>query len=330
MAKKKKLAFLFGFTPNLTFAAANAALGINKHITIDDYDIIMYYTDMPESDKAALSKIPHVKLKQFNLPEDFVENMMQNMPEGRFKNKNALMCFCHFECFGLLDKYENVVWNDVDIGVQDDLSDILNYTPLGLTPDIPWKVADQFTAPIPGYDMDVPSWCTSIMVVNDSLPYKDIYKFLYANAEKYVKYLINPDQSIINIMFQEFNLKPKEVPLDDYGCISWKDNANVAKIVHFGTEKKVWNTTNICNAFPEWYRTHLKWLALGGSDFDRSKISPHNPLGSLNYLDSLQRKKIKRKTYLFGVLPIWKIKIRNNKKWHYLFGFIPLFKTKDF
>lgn len=331
--KKKKLAFLFGFTPNLSFAAANAAIGINRYMSIDDYDIVMFYTDLPKQDIDAFKKIPHVKLRKFNLPEKFIENMMQNMPNGRFKSRNALMCFCHFECFGLLDEYENVVWNDVDIGVQGDLADIIKYAPLGLTPDTPWKVRDQFTDVIPGYDMDVPSWCTSIMVCSDSLPYKNIYKFLYDNAEKYVKYLINPDQSIINIMFQEFNLKPKEVPLDDYGCISWKDNANIAKIVHFGTEKKVWNNTNICNSFPEWYRNHLLWLKLGGTDFDQSKITPRNPRGALDCLDSLQQEKnkvVKRKTFLFGVLPIWKIKMKSNKKWHYLFGVIPLFKTKDF
>ena len=128
-------------------------------------------------------------------------------------------------------------------------------------------------------------------------------------------------------MFQEFNLKPKEVPLDDYGCISWKDNANVAKIVHFGTEKKVWNTTNICNAFPEWYRTHLKWLALGGSDFDRSKITPRNPRGALDYLDKLTSPSEKR-ILLFKFLPIWKTKYNSNSKTHYLFCVIPLLKAK--
>lgn len=52
-------------------------------------------------------------------------------------------------------------------------------------------------------------------------------------------------------------------------------------------KKKIWKDTNICNSFPEWYRTHLEWLELGGSDFDQSNIAPRNPLSTLNHFDEL-------------------------------------------
>lgn len=334
MTRKKKLAFLFGFTPNLAFAAANAALSLNRHITIQDYDILMYYTDLPESDIRAFKKIPHVVLKQFNLSNDFVDIMLKKMPEGRFKSKNHLMCFAHFEAFSLLNEYETVVWNDVDIGVQGDLADILNYTPLGLCEDIPWTVKDQFTSSIPEYKMNIPAYCSGVMVLNDTLPYQKIYNWLYQKAIQYASYLKNPDQSIINLMLQEFHLLPKIVPLAEYNCISWRDDAITARIVHFGSDQKVWNNTNICNAFPEWYRTHLSWLKLGGSDFDRSKITPRNARGSLDHLDTLQQETppwryTKKVIYLFGVLPIYAIKKKCSKTTHLLFSCIPLFKTKS-
>ena len=75
------------------------------------------------------------------------------------------------------------------------------------------------------------------------------------------------------------------MPLEDWQCIAWRDQASTAKIVHFGTANKVWNTTNIFNAFPEWYRVHCEWLNLGGSDFDRSKIRVINVLSALNIFD---------------------------------------------
>ncbi len=308
MKKKKKLAFLFGFTPNLTFAAANAALGINRYISISDYDIIMLYTDLSDGDRAALEKIPHVKLVKFEFPDGFTAHMLANIPtESRFRTLNHLMCFAHFEVFKWLDEYENVVWNDVDIGVQGDLAGILNYAPFGLCKDTPWKVVNQFTGPIPGWEMDIDAYCSGVMIANDSLPYKQMYDFCYGRAIEYAKYLINPDQSIINLMLQQFNIVPRIVPLEEYNCISWRDDANVAKIVHFGTEQKVWNNTNICNAFPEWYRTHLQWLAMGGGDFDRSKITPRNCRGALDTFDKMSADKTR--TYkLFGFLPILSIR----------------------
>ena len=331
MTNKKKLAFLFGFTPNLSFAAANAAIGINRYMTMHDYDIVMYYTDLPEQDIKAFQKIPHVILKKFNLPKEFVDVMLKNLPNAsRFKSVNHLMCFCHFEVFPLLEKYETVVWNDVDIGVQGDLSGILDYGPLGLCPDTPWKVIDQFTQNISGFKMDIPAYCSGVMVVKDSLPYKEIYSWLYSKAIEYSKYLINPDQSIINLMLQQFNLKPKEVPLSGYNCISWREDANIAKIVHFGTEQKVWNNTNICNSFPEWYRTHLQWLSLGGSDFDQSKITPRNPRGALDYLDKITTendKKQRYSIYLWGI-PLLKIVRKSTKIIVKLFSFIPFLKIK--
>lgn len=326
--KKKKLAFLFGFTPNLTFAAANAALSINRHISITDYDIIMLYTNLSEGDKRALEKIPHVKLYKFEFPNGFVEHMLANIPaQSRFRTANHLMCFAHFEVFKWLDEYQNVVWNDVDIGVQGDLAGILDYGPFGLCNDTPWNVVNQFSQPVPGWEMDIPAYCSGVMIANDSLPYRQMYDFCYEKAKQYAAYLVNPDQAIINLMLQQFNLTPCVVPLEEYNCISWREDANVAKIAHFGTEQKVWNNTNICNAFPEWYRTHLQWLALGGSDFDRSAITPRNARGALDWLDKLMSNS-KKTWYLFGVVPVYRIKSCGKKSWHLLLSIVPFLRVK--
>lgn len=333
---KKKLAFLLGITPNLAFAAGNVALSINKHMKSSDYDIVIYYTDLPDKDIQAFNKINHVVLKQFNLPEKFVQTMLQKMPTGsRFKSRNHLMCFAHFEVFPLLDIYENVAWIDVDTSIQRDLSNIVRYTPFGISPDTPWTVGNQFSRPIEEYDMDITGHCTAVMIVNDSLPYQKIHSWLYEQAEKYADALINPDQAIISIMLQAFNITPKLMPLDEWQCISWKEKAHIARIVHFGNARKVWKDTNMCNAFPEWYRTHLEWLNLGGSDFKKNQISPHNILGTLDHFDKLttqnpdkQSGYAKKKIYLFGFIPLIKINRQPSKTKYYLFSCIPFLKFK--
>lgn len=184
---KKKLAFLLGITPNLAFAAGNVALGINKYMSDDDYDIVIYYTELAQNDLEVFSKVPHVILRQFNLPEDFINTMMKKLPsQSRFRSKYRLMCFAHFEVFPLLKEYQNVAWLDADTAIQKDLSTIIDYAkPFGITRDTPWMVADQFTRRVEGYKMDIEGHCTAVMVVNDSLPYMQIYKWLYEKAVEY-------------------------------------------------------------------------------------------------------------------------------------------------
>lgn len=288
---KKKIAFVFAFSSNLAFAAGNCAIALNRYMKDKNYDIVMLHNELPENDITAFSKIDHVILKRFELNEDFVQQMLNNLPkDSRFRTRNHLMCFGHFEAFKLLREYKTVIYNDVDISIQKDLSPLLKYGPIGLTEDTPWKVRDQFTKPIDGYSMDTPSFCSAVMVLNDSIPYEDMYQYLWKSSLELSKFLINPDQSIINLALQKFNLTPKLIPLNEYQCISWKDEAITSSVVHFGTDKKVWNNTNICNAFPEWYRTHLLWLDLGGSDFDQTKITPRNCRGTLDAYDNAEQK----------------------------------------
>lgn len=288
-AAKKPLAFLLGITKNLAFAAGNVALSINKYMPNEVYDILVYYTELEESDMNALQRIPNIRLVRFELPEPFVRTMLTRIPaESRFRDVNHLMAFCHFEAFSLLDHYINVAWLDADVAVQANLKDIVDFCPFGMSLDTPWTVQNNFTQPIDGYQMGISGFCTAVMVVNDTLPYRKLHKWCYEKAIEYADRLITADQGIINLALQEFAMAPKPMPLEKWQCISWKDEANVASIVHFGTSSKVWNETNICNAFPEWYRMHLQWLALGGNDFDQGKIHPRNPLPALNEFDRIR------------------------------------------
>ncbi len=331
---KKNLAFLLGITPDLAFAAGNVALSLYRHMKNRDYDVVVFCSDLPENDRKALEAVPHVHVRSFSLPEDFVNIMLERMPEGsRFRSRKALMCFCHFEVFSLLDEYECAVWLDADISVQRDLSPITQYAPFGLSPDTPWRVKDQFSRPVEGYDMDVEGLCTAVMLADDSLPYRKIYAWLYEKAVQYADRLVNPDQAVIALMVQHFGLHPRLMPLEQWQCISWRNEASTARIVHFGSERKVWRDVNVCNAFPEWFRTHLDWLELGGSDFDRTRVDPHNVLGALDHFDRIvareDRELKKKKYYLFDFLPLYRIRFHRNVRRHYLFSFIPFIKVTD-
>lgn len=285
--KKKKLAFLLGITPDLAFAAGNVALSLRKQMSGADFDIVIYHADeLAANDAAAFRSIKQCRLVRFAFPPGFVETMLaKSPPESRFRLAHQLMTFCHFEAFALLAEYQSVVWLDADIAVQGNVSNITRFGPFGITTDDPWKVQVNFVAPIQGYDMQAPGVCCAVMLVQDILPYQAMYKWLYYKAIECARFQLNGDQGIINLALQEFRITPNLMSFLEWQCIAWRPEAMIAKIVHFGTGKKVWNTTSICNAFPEWYRIHREWVHLGGSNFDQTQIRPTNILPLLNSLE---------------------------------------------
>ena len=263
---KKPLCFLVAASNNIAFAAGNIAIALDRYMSIG-YELLIYSGDMNECDRAVCNSIPNTTVVDFHLDKDFVEYMLRELPQNcRFRDENRLMRFCHYEAFRLLDKYENVVWIDADMSVQGDLSEIIKYVPFGLTADTPWLVKDQFIESISGYDLERRAYCTGIMVLNHTIPYEDIYTWLYDNTKQYAHSMKNGDQAIINLMLQEFDITPVEMPLEEYQCICWKKEAIDAKVVHFGTERKVWNDEIILSCFPEWYRVHRLFLQKGGCD----------------------------------------------------------------
>lgn len=282
--RKKKLAFIIAVSGDLAFAAGNIAIALNRYM-LTSFDLLIYTSEMSIKDKETLENINNCHVKEFSFKPGFIKYMMEHLPKNcRFRDPKKLMRFCHYEAFELLERYENVIWLDADISVQADLSDLLDYRPFGITTDSPWKVRDQFIAPVEGYHMEKDAVCSAVMILDDSLPYQEIYNWLYENTIKYAEYMKNGDQAIINLMLQKFELDLNLMPLEVYQCIDWRKEAIDAKIVHFGTDRKVWNTNIKLNSFPEWYRIHLQWLKMGGSDFKREDIIPENIYYNYNNL----------------------------------------------
>jgi len=286
--KKKPLAFAVSVSPPLTFAAGNIALSLKKQMPRRDYDLVIFYLEMSASDMAIFKSIPRCRLIKYKFPAGMAETLISKSPtQARFRTPYDIMTFVRLEILALLSEYRTVVALDADIAIQGDLSEMTQFGPFAITTDAPWAVQNNFTAPVPGYEMDVPGVCASIIVVHDALPYQAMYKWCHFKAVQLAPFLRNGEQGILNLMLQEFRITPQLMPLEVWQCISWRAEANVARIVHFGTEKKVWCTRNICNAFPEWYRIHREWLKLGGSDFDQRLVNPRNILQDLDELDAL-------------------------------------------
>lgn len=265
---KKNLAFAVAVSSDLLFAAANVALACNQYVRVKDYDIILYYDKLDPSALSAASKIPHCIPKQIRFPDGFVENMLQRLPiYSRFASESALMAFCKFEAFSLLETYKTVVWLDVDINIQANMDELIRHKPLAIIDDGGLLVQINFVKPIPGYIMSKPGYRTSLIVMQDTLPYEDMYTWCWEKSLEYAHCLFNQDQGILNLLLQKFSIEPITLSLNKWSCPPNRPAAKSASIVHFGGSDKIWMNPNLRSTFPEWQKRHLAWLELGGTDY---------------------------------------------------------------
>ena len=344
---KKQLAYFLVCSDNIIFAAGNVALSLNKYMPTKDFDIVIYHTGLRKNNESALKKIPRVTLHRFEFPDNFHEVILPKLPQGRWNNPNSLLTFAHYETFNLLKNYETVIWLDVDTSIQADISELSNYGPFGQCYDINWNdvwtVGDQFTQPLVNsrYDMSRKSYINACIVVNDKLPnWEKMANYCYSKSIEYAHHLKNCDQAIFGLLIQDFKINVNVIPWHDYICHAHHENASIAKIVHFGCRDKVWNDQKFLQTFPEWFRTHMIWLELGGEDFDRTNLSirsiwnqlygPNNSSES-NYSSMPNNyhsvKKIRNfKIWAFKFLPILKIRSSDNEFLVKLLG-ITIFKS---
>ncbi len=349
---KKKLTYMLAVTSDYVFAAGNIVLGLIRHRPQKDFDVAIFYDEMCDADKKIFESTGICHLYQYTCPEKFEKAIRTRCPkfnDENFAKHFSFLKFAKFEIFTLLEQYENAVWLDADMAIQDDTSSIIDYGPFAITIDKDWTVQNNFTAPIPNYDMKKDGVCSAVFLVSDALPrYKEMRQWCYDMAEECSPYFKNIDQGIFNLLLQHFDIKFKFLPLYEWQCITGRNEATEARIVHFGTRQKVWSSPEILSAFPEWFRIHKKWLSLGGSDFTRpsgwKEFSAYEVFRQKNekikkleqerdhYKNvSLNRTASYRcpdyKVCLFG-LPIWKKKSKGSRDKYYLFGFIHLITVK--
>ena len=344
--QKKPLVFFLCCSDNIIFAAGNVALALNKYMPNEQFDIIIYHTGLRPANALALKKIPRVILKNFKFDGAFQDEILKRMPKGRWSNPNSLLAFSHYEIFDFLYEYKTAIWLDADISVQANISELCKYGPFGQSKDLNWHniwtVGDQFIKPLPkksGYDMSTDGYINALIVVNDQLPHwKEMRDYCYRKSLEYAEYLKNCDQAVFAMLRQDFGIQVNEIPWHEYICHAQHPYASLAKVVHFGCQDKVWTDDRYLRTFPEWFRTHLEWLQLGGEDFDRSNMSSISMWFSLygnpqcNCIDlnpDISTLVKKTRILLLGLMPLTSFFQCKNEFSLKFFG-IPIIRMKEF
>ena len=259
--KKKKVALIFGITKESVFVLANALVGLKRHNDKFWDDIIIYHNGVSNNEQKSLEKILDVKFVDLSGVAYLNEIEKENT---EIANNKALVSFYKIEAFKLLKDYHRIIWNDADVLIQDDISELADYgAESGLAFGSPFPelvMGSCFKSLTDAYEMFCPLWNTRIMVMSDKLEnYMELYdwckKFLEENSEKLVKL----DFAIFNILLQEFSIVPESINSDKYVCPLGSKLAKEATIVHADAQLKFWNNLECMRKYPEWTQNAIVW-----------------------------------------------------------------------
>jgi len=250
---KKELAIVFGITGNLAFALANVIMGLKKHSNHLSSDLIVFHQKVSEKDQNLINSILPCRFVEYNFP------IKNDKSEKIFFNLSQLT-YSRYECFNLLDKYKKVIWLDVDILIQKDISSILDYCSTGIAlldtlEESPLRI--NFLKPIDGYDFERKAYGTGTMILQDNLPnYKNLAAWCYSKTLEWKDYIDQNDQSIINLMLQEFSLECVKLPAYIFNTHPARKDTSEAAILHAYARRKFWNFY----LYKEWNKNYKEWL----------------------------------------------------------------------
>ncbi|MBQ6840660.1 MAG: glycosyltransferase [Bacilli bacterium] len=272
--KKKNVALVFGITSNYVFALANTLIGLVKHNKKFWDDIIVYYDTMNDNDKENLNSITKCTFIKFSEKE-----YLKTIPQETLM-KYSEACFYRYECFNLLKEYKNVIWNDVDILIKDDISGLLDYAQeTGFAATVSstgFNNEANFFKLIMEYNMYAPLYNSGILVLNEKLKrYEEMCDWCINKTVEYSSILRWPDQGILNLLIQEFDIKVDLIDINKYCCHPSLDAfIPTASIIHAYGDAKFWSDINLNKKFPEWEENNSRWLALSKEKAIKLKEEP--------------------------------------------------------
>lgn len=245
-------------------------------------EIVVYHNGIKKKDQDLINKIFRTRFIEYTYnPKNKNDEVI-----SYFSN----MVFCKYECFKLLDDYDEVVWSDYDVVVKDKLDDFckiegarFNVLTCGdklktmFYKDIDMKEYEK-------YDMDVDGVGTPLFALSNKLKdYVKIYNWCYDKTDEWCDALYLPEQCIFSLAVQEFGMELERFPFDKYACYPTKAVGD-EYITHAAGQPKFWNGL----VDEDWQRYYGKWIEMGGTPYSEWK-------------KKLKRKYLFVKTRLMGI-----------------------------
>jgi len=308
---KAQTLFVLGVTSNWVFAAANVIIGLNKTTRIN-YDVRILHNGISPDDMNNLLKLrDSIQFERFNFEEANTEKF----------NRVSMMAFSRFECFRYLYDYEYVVWLDADITLQKSLDEIVGYADesgLAMFKHENTPISVSFSSEVQGFDMNATCYNDGVFVISKKLKDKSeaISKWLYEATIKYY-HAINSDQAVFNLMLQQFQVSPGNLPMM-YNSHPGKNDME-AHIIHPWGEGKFWNKF----FYESWDMNYNEWTHLSGCaneeyEFFRS-----------SFLEKKRRKVRVPDSFKTIRRKLIQVRFKNNQKFIKVFGVYLIGKKND-
>jgi lipopolysaccharide biosynthesis glycosyltransferase len=264
----KKTALVTGGTAKDIPAIAALILNIAETNNSLVDNIIVFHDGISKKDQKLINKIIPVQFCVYKYHGN--TNRFNDVVNKYF----STMIFCKYECFKLLNEYKTVIWTDYDVVLNNDISELLMPASSGfrMMPDIHNNVKSMFfpeiNSEIINYNLNIPGICMPLFVLFDNMiKYNEYYEYCLKQTDKYAPYLYLPEQCVINLLLQDYNIDIEPIDFNIY-CANPRLTTinNVTKIIHAYSQPKFWN--GLYNS--TWEKNYKKWLNMGGSNFKKS------------------------------------------------------------
>jgi len=245
-------------------------------------EIVVYHNGIKKRDQELIQKIYKTRFIEYKYnPANRNDEVISYF---------SSMVFCKYECFALLEDYDEVVWSDYDVVVLGKLDNICNANGTRMNiltcedslksmfyKDVDFKTLEK-------YELDGDGVPTPIFTISKDIgDYKQIHKWCYDKTDAWCDYFYMPEQCVFSLAVQEFNIALDRFPFEIYAC--YPTNAVGSElIIHAAGQPKFWN--GLKN--DTWDGMYAEWLKMGGSRYNE-------------FFKKLKRKYLFVKTRLMGI-----------------------------
>ena len=266
---KKKTAIVTGGTANDVSAMACLVMNIKDTNPNLADEIIILHDGISEKDQRLINRIYPTRFIFYESPFKDVTDF-----DDVVTKYFSPMVFCKYECFKLLADYECVIWTDYDVVIVDDISELKVKTVNGIRMDISRGslVSESFKGDaklaLENYNLTREGISMGVFCLfNNLFNVQGIYDFCIKYTKKFAPHLFLPEQAIINLMLQHFNIDVSlNTPLGKKYTVHpvYDKNIRDVKIYHSYGQPKFWN--GLCNK--TWELNYKKWIKMGGTPYE--------------------------------------------------------------
>lgn len=278
--KKNNRAIVFIANQHYSFALASMLVNLKNKLSFD-YHVIVYHFGIPKNEQSALTKIEkNISFIEYTY-HDWLQEHSRVDSESRalksFVNRFTHLALSKYKVFEQLEFFEQVLYLDLDMLIEDDISDIFKIK------GVAWRTEAEFhnkfgkkehrpqSDKLTQIPNDFPAPNGGLLFLSDIFNWKECLNDGRDFINTYASYFGSVvDELSLSWIAYHNNLKIHELDYKIYNTLPKVANEQT-KIVHFMGKQKTWNNKFLTYGFPAWYRNYKRAIKI--SEFNFSGVT---------------------------------------------------------